>query len=357
MLTRRRFLQAMALTSAASRLALASRSRLLPVNVSADRITRRLVGLRPYRPSGFVVKTQTLGEQTVIHNYGHGGGGITLSWGTSQQAVELAWQGEERDFAVLGCGVVGLATARLLQQRGGRVTIYARELPPNTTSNIAGGQWGPASVSDPSKRTPEWISQFERAAALSFRAFQDLVGESYGVTWLDNYMLSLKEPSNKVIPESRDQRDFLPGSSPFPGYYARRWTTMMIEPAHYLRRLQQDVIFFGGKIEVRHFPDPQAIAELTERIVFNCTGLGSRELFGDRELIPVKGQLSVLLPQPEIDYAYLSDGGYMFPRRDGIVLGGTFERNVSTLEPNLEREAEILQAHRAISAALTRPGD
>lgn len=354
MLSRRHFLQALALTGAASRLALASRSRLLPVDVSADRITRRLVGLRPYRPAGFVVKIQTLGEQTVIHNYGHGGAGITLSWGTSQQAVDLAWQGEQREFAVLGCGVIGLTTARLLQQRGGRVNIYARDLPPNTTSNIAGGQWGPASVSDPARRTPEWIKQFERACALSFRSFQDLVGESYGVTWLDNYLLSLKEPVTKVVPEARDQRDFGPDFSPFPGYYARRWTTMMVEPAHYLRRLQQDVVLFGGKIEVRSLPDLSAITELPERIVLNCTGLGSRELFGDTDLIPVKGQLSVLLPQPEINYAYLSDGGYMFPRRDGIVLGGTFERNVSSLEPDLQREAEILQVHRNISAALAR---
>jgi D-amino-acid oxidase len=355
MLTRRRFLQALALTSAAS-LARASRARLLPVDVSLERITRRLVGLRPFRPAGFVVKTQSLGEQTVIHNYGHGGAGITLSWGTSQQAVELGWQGEERDFAVLGCGVVGLATARLLQQRGGRVTIYARDLPPQTTSNIAGGQWGPASVSDPARRTPEWIKQFDRACSVSFRAFQDLVGESYGVNWLDNYMLSLKEPATKVIPEARDQRDFAPACSPFPGYYARRWTTMMVEPALYLRRLEQDLILFGGKIEVRNFPDLQSIGELSQRIVFNCTGLGSRELFGDQELIPVRGQLSVLLPQPEIDYAYLSEGGYMFPRRDGIILGGTFERNVCSLEPDLQREAEILQVHRAISAALARPG-
>ena len=37
-------------------------------------------------------------------------------------------------------------------------------------------------------------------------------------------------------------------------------------------------------------------------MIFNCTGLGSRELFKDEELVPVRGQLEVLLPQPEIDY-------------------------------------------------------
>jgi 2-polyprenyl-6-methoxyphenol hydroxylase-like FAD-dependent oxidoreductase len=36
----------------------------------------------------------------------------------------------------LGCGDIGLATARLLQQHGWTVTIYARDLSPNTTSNL-----------------------------------------------------------------------------------------------------------------------------------------------------------------------------------------------------------------------------
>ena len=61
--------------------------------------------------------------------------------------------------------------------------------------------------------------------------------------------------------------------------------------------------------------------------MFNCTGLGARDLFGDTELQPVRGQLAILLPQPEIRYAFTGDAGYMFPRADGILLGGTFERD------------------------------
>src|SRR5438876_11931048 len=95
--------------------------RLARVHVSEDRIIRTVVGLRPFRPSGFVVRTETIGDTTVVHNYGHGGGGITLSWGTSELAVEEAWKTGQRRFAVLGCGAVGLASARLLPQRGGEV--------------------------------------------------------------------------------------------------------------------------------------------------------------------------------------------------------------------------------------------
>ena len=48
---------------------------LVPVNASWDRVIHTTVGLRPYRAPGFVVKVEKLDEKTVVHNYGHGGGG------------------------------------------------------------------------------------------------------------------------------------------------------------------------------------------------------------------------------------------------------------------------------------------
>lgn len=58
---------------------------------------------------------------------GHGVAGFTLSRGTAQLALEkVGRSGRSGPVAVLGCGAVGLATARLLQGRGFDVTIYAR---------------------------------------------------------------------------------------------------------------------------------------------------------------------------------------------------------------------------------------
>ena len=151
-----------------------------PVRVSADREIRTVVGLRPFRHTGFRVEAESVGDTLVIHNYGHGGGGITLSWGTAKLAVDLA-QDRAGPAAVIGCGAVGLATARLLQERGHAVTIHAQALPPDTTSNIAGGQWLPYLVADSDRRTATFDQQFDAAARYAHRRYQLLVGPRYGV--------------------------------------------------------------------------------------------------------------------------------------------------------------------------------
>ncbi|GIS78487.1 MAG: hypothetical protein CM1200mP14_00530 [Gammaproteobacteria bacterium] len=53
-----------------------------PLNVAWNRVIHTTVGLRPHRPSGFVLRAERFGDKTLIHNYGHGGSGMSLSWGT-----------------------------------------------------------------------------------------------------------------------------------------------------------------------------------------------------------------------------------------------------------------------------------
>jgi len=327
--------------------------RFARVKVSDDRVIRTVVGLRPYRPSGFVVRTEKIGDKTVVHNYGHGGGGITLSWGTSELAVEEAWATGEKRFAVLGCGAVGLATARLLQQRGAEVTIYAKDLPPQTTSNIAGGQWAPTSVMDRARRTAESDALLARASRLAHRRYQQLPAAEFGIRWLENYILSdhpLEQwwEQGLVRDLYPDARDLGPREHPFPARYARRFTTMLIEPPIYLSALLRDVRLAGGRVVVKELAGREQLSEIPEAALVNCTGLGAKALFGDEELEPVRGQLTFLLPQPEVDYIVITDGLYMFPRRDGILLGGTFEHGNWSLDADEATRRRILDGHHAL---------
>mgnify|MGYP001192676816 CR=1 FL=1 len=331
--------------------ATASANCLPPVNIAPERMIRSVAGLRPYRASGFVVRRDVLGEKALVHNYGHGGAGITLSWGTSRLAVDLGLPGHQGPVAVIGCGVMGLSTARLLQDEGFPVTIYTEDLPPDTTSNISGGQWHPYGHFNADSVTPEWREQFLAAAQYSWNRFQLMVGDEYSIRWLPTYNLGGTE--HQLLPTfPPDLGELASPQHPFPIERATRFTTMYVETGRYLRQLIRDFRIAGGTIRRRRFAEPADIAGLPETLVFNCTGLGSHALFGDEGLIPVRGQLAILPPQPEINYAYTGRFGYMFPRPDGIVLGGTFERGVWDATPQAADIARILARHAQLHSEL-----
>ena len=328
------------------------------VNVAANRVIRTVAGLRPYRASGFVVRVEALGTKRLIHNYGHGGAGITLSWGTSRLATNLGLPGMTGPVAVIGAGAVGLATARLAQEAGFAVTLYAKALPPHTTSNIAGGQIVPTGHYDEDRVSPEWQRQYRAAMDYSWRRFQIMIGDDYGIHWVPTWQTGPIRTDGDdawLLAYQPALAQFVQGEHPFGDGVMRRFDTMYVETGRYLSRMIADFQRAGGRIVVRDFASPADLAALPENTIFNCTGLGSHQLFGDTELTPVRGQLAVLLPQPEIDYAYGVSEGYMFPRADGIVLGGTWERGQWDATPQASDIDGIVRSHARVAANWTCP--
>lgn len=337
-----------------------ARLRCGPVHVTRDRVLNTVVGLRPYRKPGFVVRTERRGEQTIVHNYGHGGAGVTLSWGTAMLAVEQVQRTRATKVGVIGCGAVGLATARLLQKKGIEATIYAKDLPPRTTSNIAGARWYPFDVFDRTVASPDFVATLWRIARYAYGVFHSMIGDEYGIYTRPSYacrtepfaaesLLNFGSPIADLLPGLRDLED---DEKPFPFPIVRTFESMMIEPAIYLPAVMRDHAKAGGTIVQRDFASADDLAALPERTLINCTGLGAATLFGDAELYPIKGQLTILKPQPEVDYLAFPPDLYMFPRSDGIVLGGTFEHHVSSLEPDLAAQDRIMAAHAQFFAGV-----
>jgi D-amino-acid oxidase len=244
-------------------------------------------------------------------------------------------------------------------------------VPPYVTSNMSLAGFTPASgLVENDRRTPEWDAQYRRAAEISYRQLQLLVGPHYGVTWLDNYSLLNELPSPQPSNPQRPSlnagltigRDILqPGEHPFPTKYAIVSPQIRIEPSIYLDHLVRDFQLWGGRIVIRKFDTPRELASLREPIVVNCTGLGARDLFGDQELVPLKGQLTVMAPQSEVNYH--TNGGvpqepgrgisiHMMARSDGIVLGGTSQRGIWTLEPDENERKRIVDSHIAVFSAM-----
>lgn len=351
---------------------------LAPVNVSFDRIIRTTVGLRPHRDGGFVLKTEKFGAKTVIHNYGHGGTGMSLAWGLGVAVADMARDTGERRVAVLGAGSPGVSAARQLQRRGYDVTIYAATVPPDTTSNMSWAGFTPTTaLIENDRRTPEWDAQFVKAAEISYRELQLLAGRDYGVYWIDMYNAT-DDPDRQgggregtaatdadLLPDylrpGRVREVYGPGEHPFPTKYAVKSIALAIEPNKYMDAIVRDFLLFGGKIVIRKFDTPNDLASVPESVIVNCTGLGSATLFGDKELVPIKGQLTLIPPQAEV--AYRAFGrmpgaevvAQMNPRSDGIVIGNLQDRGNSSLTPdpdviqrNVKAAVDFFSAMRAV---------
>ena len=346
--------------------------RLPHVNASWDRVIRTTIGLRPHRPSGFVLKAGSLDSKTVIHNFGHGGSGMSLSWGTASMAADMALAHGDRTAAVMGSGVVGLTSARELQRRGFAVTIYAATVPPDTTSNMSLAGWTPTSgLVDFKSRTAEWDEQFRTAVRIAYRRLQLLTGPKYGITWITNYAptdnAEAARGGNVLMPDDiMNPRVLLqPGEHPFPTKYAIERPEMRIEPSIYLDALMNDFLLWGGKVVIRKFETPADVTTLRENVIINCTGLGSKALFNDAELVPLKGQLTILVPQSEILYS--TSGGarapvtpeagfiHMMPRSDGIVLGGTSIRDDWSLTINEVERQRVVETHIELFNSMRAP--
>jgi D-amino-acid oxidase len=90
---------------------------------------------------------------------------------------------------------------------------------------------------------------------------------------------------------------------------------------------------------------------LKEPAIINCTGLGSRELFGDTQLTAAKGQLVFLPPDPAVDYMTIGGGSgilHMFPRSDVVLLGGTFKVGDFSKHPEAQETERIVTEHQKI---------
>ncbi len=349
------------------------RVNLAPVRVSWDRVIRTTVGLRPHRDGGFVLRADKLDDKTLIHNYGHGGAGMSLAWGCGTLAAALAQPAGSRHAAVIGCGSPGLCTARQLQRQGYDVTIYAATVPPDTTSNMSWAGYTPVSgLILPERRTPAWDAQFRAAADVSYRQLQLMTGPRYGVYWIDSYNAT-DDPNpqpragadSDLVPEhlrtGRDREVLGRGEHPFPTRYAIRQSNLAIEPSRYMDALVEDFVAFGGRIVIRRFESPRELAALPEPVIVNCTGLGSFSLFDDKELVPVKGQLTVIVPQAEVNYrasARLPDdsNASVNPRSDGIVVGNSQERGIWSLEPNEEIRKRNMDNAIAFFSRMGPPG-
>jgi D-amino-acid oxidase len=314
-------------------------------------------GVRPFRKETYRLGPETVGGKLVVHNYGHGGAGITMSWGCAEIVRDMVVRhGTSGGVAVIGAGVMGLTAATLLAAitPAIRVTVYADRFTPHTTSDVAGGQWSPSLVKYNDRDTAARNAYFD-ILRRARKAHTLRMGPQFGVSQRWNYttvrIKHLDELPDDIVPE--------PTELPLPFAHLNRrgykYDLLLVEPPILMARLQADLADKGIVFIKRKFRNPGELAGLPEATIVNCTGLGASELFNDPLMVPIKGQLVFLKPQ-RLQYLFSGDG-YVFPRTDAVVVGGS-EDYVNDEKPDpVKCKAMVDHVARLFAGHAFAPGE
>lgn len=226
-----------------------------------------------------------------------------------------------------------MSSALRLTEAGHSVSIFARAFSPNTTSNKAAAFWLPYHIRN-DRRGIEWCRKsYDVYTSLSRNA-------ATGVS-----MKQLIKVVADDVPEvDRSWKDFMPPGSYrplskeqlMPGYIEGDEAKVpLIETQVFLPWLQEQLI---GRGVTFHQHEITGFNELEQfDLVINCSGLGAVTLCNDEQLIPYRGQVALLSPREGLPIFLDNEKPqYIVPRKDAIIIGGTYEENVwsETTEPN-----------------------
>lgn len=307
--------------------------RLIPLKLGAERLTRITVCTRPFRAAGPRLDVETVAGKRVVHNYGHGGSGWSLAWGSAEVAAQRALEGGTQSVAVIGCGAIGLTTALTLLRAGASATIYAAERTPYTRSARATGVWSPDSrVAAADRIGPGFNALWEAMTRVSYRAYQTYLGlPGEPVAWYDRYsVLDGDEPAPSrpgdvaFFARRLDlwprMVDLAPDQHPFRAAQVRHGTWLQFNVAALAEHLTREFLQEGGRMVHRTFNAPSELSTLSEPVIVNCTGYGARALWQDESIVPIRGQIGWLAAQPEVRYGLYFRHVTVFPRPDGVVV-------------------------------------
>jgi len=257
-----------------------------------------------------------------------------------------------KNIAIIGAGISGMSTAILLTQKNHRITIYAKAFTPNITSNRAAAFWFPYHIRN-DRRGIRWCQisyeyyqklAEQKETGISMRQLIKVLRkgvEEEEPIWID----FMPEGSYRIM----DENELQPGIAKGYDIIVPLMETQIFLP-YVQKQLQQNGVEFIEK-------EINDLSELTGNydLVINCSALGARKLCNDNSVIPVRGQVGLLSPRNNLPI-YLDNEKplYIVPRKDAIIVGGTYEERVETETTEPATIERILNNAYEVSPELKR---
>lgn len=306
-------------------------------DLTREKIIGTNVGIRPCRKSGVRLEAERFNDKLIVHNYGYGGSGLTLCFGGAKEVLDIlnCEKPSSNIVAILGAGIVGLATAYDLLEQGYEVHIYSEEWTPHLTSNVAAGIWSPHTY--PREVPEEKQKLHQRLLDIAEQRFLKSSCDSpefEGVTFMYSYNFLAQNSKPSVIAKHEGEEVIVHFDN---GVIkkGRKDYQLAIEGRLFIEDLFSKVKAKGAVLKQHHFENLEDILKLEESTIINCTSLGSMKLFNDQEFIPQRGQIIYFQPQEGIDYALFQNVTgtsnspiyfiSIYPWSDRIIVGGVYE--------------------------------
>lgn len=259
------------------------------------------------------------------------------------------------DVLVLGSGISGLSCAIKLKEAGfEQVRILARDFPPNTTSDVAGGLWFPYKA-EPIHRIIAW----SKSTFQELRKLQKEFPES-GITNTDFFQYFHKEIEHDAWWASAVEEYRIIGKNEIPspfrgGYFAK---VLVAEPHIHLPFLMQRFREMGGIIEHGEVTNLNDVVQ-EQRIVINCLGLEAGSILSDEKVYPIRGQI-LRVKNPGISRSMTIETNdeqselatYTIARSEDVILGGVAMVNNWDTHIDMELVEGILERCSEIEPAL-----
>ncbi|OWF46924.1 D-aspartate oxidase [Mizuhopecten yessoensis] len=247
------------------------------------------------------------------------------------------------DVVILGAGVVGLSTAVNVQSilPNAKVTIVADKFDQETTSDGAAGIFRPNLELTPSKSSGQARKWLQGSFDWFDQIWQSEEGQEAGVIRVSGYQLMNKKVS-LPIHRHMDYRFSVLSSKelqrlPIGKIYKYGWwyDTLMVECRRYLPWLMKRFRKNGGYVQNQNITSLSEIP--VSDVTVNCLGWGSRQLFGDKDMFPVRGH-TLRVSAPWVKQFYVLDNGdnFIYPGQDDVILGVTREEGKTDLDYNSE---------------------